>query len=66
MTDEQIVTLLRSLRALAMIPYPHPEHSRGHPALVFALGNIAGVATKALAEYERPIEPKVSRETPGG
>jgi hypothetical protein len=61
MTDEQILTLLLCIRSLAQIPYPFPENSpngsaRAHPALAFALGQIAGIATKAIAEYEPPVE----------
>jgi hypothetical protein len=56
MTDQEIVRLLQCIRNLAMLSYPYPAHSSNDDALCFALGQIAGIASKALAAHERPPE----------
>lgn len=49
MDDDQLVKLLKAIIAIAKIPYPYPVGSDHNPYLVMALGEIQGVAMKALA-----------------
>jgi hypothetical protein len=57
MTDEQLLTLLRAIRDLAMIPYPYPADSNNDAALCFALGHIAGIASKATTAARLGLPP---------
>lgn len=53
MTERDTIRLLRVIRDLAMLPYPYPG---GTPKidgnLLLALGQIAGLASKALGEFD--------------
>lgn len=53
MTDAQLVKLLEAIKGMALLPYPWPEEARvtDNAVLVMALGEIAGVAQKALDKY---------------
>ena len=54
MTDEDLRKLLGIIRSLATWCYPFPEKGpRNDERLIWALGQIAGIATKALDETNR-------------
>lgn len=51
MSDAELVKLLEAIKLLALVPYPFPDDTRvSRPELALALGQIAGIASKALAE----------------
>ena len=52
-TDADLVGLLRQIKEIALSPYPFPEGARRDFGLTIALGQVAGVAMKAVADYER-------------
>lgn len=53
MTEAQCLHLLRLIRDLALLPYPWPEGSKPVSDMVIkALGEIGGIAAKALALME--------------
>jgi hypothetical protein len=58
MTNDEILKLLHCIRNLALIPYPYLDKSsnEGEMKLAFALGQIGGIATKAITEYNKMIE----------
>lgn len=52
-TDADIVTLLRDITKMALLPYPFSKDSPVRDmGLVFCLGQIAGLAMKAVTEHE--------------
>ena len=59
MTDAQLRTLLVSLRALALLPYPVADDDRGKLEVYFALGQIAGICDRALAPREDAARERV-------
>jgi len=51
MSDAELVRLLEAVMAVAMTPYPWPTGATANDdRLVFALGQIAGIASKAINE----------------
>lgn len=53
MTEAQCLQLLKLIRTLALLPYPWPEGSKPVADMViYALGEIAGIAGKTLALME--------------
>jgi hypothetical protein len=53
-TDATAIKVLEEIKRLALSLYPFAEGSDIHPQRAFALGNIAGIASKALAAREPP------------
>lgn len=54
MTDYQLMELLQAIRRLAFIPYPFTGYAEAHdPDLVLALGQIAGIADKAIEAVKK-------------
>jgi hypothetical protein len=51
MDDRELVALLEAIKSMALVPYPFPEGARVDPVLLMALGEIAGIAMKAVTEY---------------
>ena len=52
MTNDELAKLLKAIEAMALVPYPFPEDDRAYDvALTFALGQIAGLANKAVADF---------------
>jgi hypothetical protein len=52
MNDEQLCTMLRIIRSLALMEYPYSIlGTPNDPGLILRLGEIAGIADKALREY---------------
>lgn len=50
MDDARLVALLEAIKAMALVPYPFkPSETGCDPRLVLALGQIAGLASKAIA-----------------
>lgn len=49
MSEEQVIGLLRSIYILATLPYPFPDDSTVDSRLCLALGEILGIANKALS-----------------
>jgi len=59
MRNDQIITLLTTIKTLAMLPYPFTENTNDvDDVLVFALGNIGGIAQKAIRDYQIREEEK--------
>jgi hypothetical protein len=57
MTDQEIIRLLETIKAAALVPYPWPPGAKPNDdRLVAALGTIAGIASKAIGQYDAPIE----------
>lgn len=55
MTEAQHVELLRIIFRLALLGYPHPVNaSQVDERLVLALGQIGGIASKALHDTGQP------------
>lgn len=51
MSDDELVRLLEAVMTMVMTPYPWPtDASANDDRLVFALGQIAGIASKAINE----------------
>lgn len=48
MTDKQLRALLEAIQRLALMPYPFPAGEEHDPHLLMGLGEIAGIATRAL------------------
>jgi hypothetical protein len=52
MRDRELRKLLFAIRDLALVPYPFPDGARVDDRLCIVLGQIAGLASKALSETE--------------
>jgi hypothetical protein len=58
MTNEELVKLLRAIRALALVPYPFSDPlptPEPRAPLVFALGTIAGIVEHAIEKHEEAL-----------
>jgi hypothetical protein len=54
-TNEDMIEQLKQIHDLALRDYPYPENSLDgelNGNLLLALGQIAGLASKAIAEYK--------------
>ena len=57
MTDDELVKLLKGIQSLALVPYPWPREAHVNDGvLVAALGEIAGIASRAISRHEPKIE----------
>ncbi len=86
MIDEKLLKLLSVIKTIALVPYPFSAGSpidgalsrmvardaKVDPSLVLALGTIAGIADKAMRDYEAPkrtnygapVEPPPAQASP--
>jgi hypothetical protein len=55
MTDAQIIKLLQAIKSLALLEYPYPADAptQNDPSLLIGLGEIAGVASRAIDTHTR-------------
>ena len=57
MTNQDLLRQLQTLAQIALREYPFPEDADLDTDLILTLGQIAGMATKAVEDYEKRIEP---------
>jgi hypothetical protein len=61
MTGREAIRLLKSIRDLSLLGYPYPDEAPPiDDKLLLCLGSIAGLASKAIGEYEPRIETPLS------
>jgi hypothetical protein len=48
--EHRSLKLLKAIHDLASVLYPYPEGAQVSPHLTFALGEIAGIASKAIQQ----------------
>jgi hypothetical protein len=53
MTNDQMLILLKAIKDLAIMPYPFEDNTPRDERLIWALGEIGGLASKAVSLYER-------------
>jgi hypothetical protein len=66
MNQEKHLILLRAIQDLALLPYPYPkENPPVDSSLILALGQIAGIAMKAISDATgAPVAPRTSPLVP--